>query len=166
MACMPAHIRTHKHFCHYCFVAGICGHVHDCLLHFCAHLLGLPTHLRRWHWCAEESLCTVNITDTNCHLVLFFTRMHGRVPKFICCVFGHFVCSADGSYLLLCACVCPVDGTFLLPQTSCSRPADGNYAHALWMSSRTASTLGYNEIQPLPQCPGINLVVMLQVRHN
>lgn len=39
----------------------------------------------------------------------------------------------------------------------------GSYAHALWMSSRTASTIGYNEIHPTPDCSTANLTVMLQV---
>ncbi|KXZ50139.1 hypothetical protein GPECTOR_17g775 [Gonium pectorale] len=40
---------------------------------------------------------------------------------------------------------------------------DGKFAHALWMSSRTASTLGYDTIHPNPECTLTNLTVMLQV---
>jgi len=31
------------------------------------------------------------------------------------------------------------------------------------MSSRVSSTIGFNEIRPLPTCSGVNLIVMLQV---
>ncbi len=41
---------------------------------------------------------------------------------------------------------------------------DSKFAHALWMSSRTASTLGFDAIHPNPECVGTNLTVMLQVR--
>lgn len=40
----------------------------------------------------------------------------------------------------------------------------GKFAHALWLSSRTASTLGFDSIRPNPECPLTNLTVMLQVR--
>ncbi|KAG2443315.1 hypothetical protein HYH02_009382 [Chlamydomonas schloesseri] len=40
---------------------------------------------------------------------------------------------------------------------------DGKFAHALWMSSRTASTLGFDQIHPNPECVLVNLTVMLQV---
>lgn len=45
----------------------------------------------------------------------------------------------------------------------CMIGLDGSFAHALWMSSRTASTLGFSTIAPNPDCPAPNLVVMLQV---
>ncbi|KAG2443371.1 hypothetical protein HXX76_001732 [Chlamydomonas incerta] len=40
---------------------------------------------------------------------------------------------------------------------------NGKFAHALWMSSRTASTLGFDQIHPNPECVLVNLTVMLQV---
>lgn len=39
-----------------------------------------------------------------------------------------------------------------------------SFAHALWVSSRTASTLGFTNIYPNPDCIGPNLTVMLQAR--
>jgi hypothetical protein len=30
--------------------------------------------------------------------------------------------------------------------TTCTHGIDGNFAHALWMSSRTASTIGFNQV--------------------
>jgi hypothetical protein len=39
-----------------------------------------------------------------------------------------------------------------------------SFAHALWVSSRTASTLGFTNIYPNPDCVGPNLTVMLQAR--
>lgn len=41
---------------------------------------------------------------------------------------------------------------------------EGKFAHALWMSSRAASTLGFDTIRPNPECPLTNLTVMLQAR--
>ncbi|PNH03921.1 ATP-sensitive inward rectifier potassium channel 11, partial [Tetrabaena socialis] len=40
---------------------------------------------------------------------------------------------------------------------------EGKFAHALWMSSRTASTLGFDQIHPNPACTLTNLTIMLQV---
>jgi hypothetical protein len=45
----------------------------------------------------------------------------------------------------------------------CMRGVDGSFAHALWVSSRTASTLGFTDVYPNPDCVGPNLIVMLQV---
>jgi hypothetical protein len=45
----------------------------------------------------------------------------------------------------------------------CIRGLNGQFSHALWMSSRTSSTLGFNDISPIPDCPTVNLTVMLQV---
>ncbi|GBF92454.1 hypothetical protein Rsub_04558 [Raphidocelis subcapitata] len=45
----------------------------------------------------------------------------------------------------------------------CMIGVDGSFAHALWISSRTASTLGFTSNYPNPDCPGPNLVVMVQV---
>eukprot|EP00879_Flechtneria_rotunda_P004613 GHRR01004869.1.p1 GENE.GHRR01004869.1~~GHRR01004869.1.p1 ORF type:complete len:426 (+),score=96.72 GHRR01004869.1:474-1751(+) len=46
---------------------------------------------------------------------------------------------------------------------TCVVGVNGHFAHALWMSSRTASTLGFNQIYPEVTCAGANLVVMVQV---
>jgi hypothetical protein len=46
---------------------------------------------------------------------------------------------------------------------ACIAGINGSLAHALWMSSRTASTIGFNEIVPAPDCPAANFVVMIQV---
>lgn len=46
----------------------------------------------------------------------------------------------------------------------CSDPPCPRFAHALWMSSRTASTLGFDEIRPNPECPFLNFCVMFEVR--
>jgi hypothetical protein len=46
---------------------------------------------------------------------------------------------------------------------ACIAGVDGSLAHALWMSSRTASTIGFNDIVPAPDCPAANFVVMIQV---
>ena len=51
---------------------------------------------------------------------------------------------------------------WLMPR-GCMVGVDGSFAHALWMSSRTASTLGFTSIYPNPDCAAPNLVVMLQV---
>lgn len=48
-------------------------------------------------------------------------------------------------------------------QSTCVYGLDGQFSHALWLSSRTSSTLGYNTIQPNPDCVFVNLVVMTQV---
>eukprot|EP00201_Polytomella_parva_P019814 CAMPEP_0175042546 /NCGR_PEP_ID=MMETSP0052_2-20121109/2635_1 /TAXON_ID=51329 ORGANISM="Polytomella parva, Strain SAG 63-3" /NCGR_SAMPLE_ID=MMETSP0052_2 /ASSEMBLY_ACC=CAM_ASM_000194 /LENGTH=929 /DNA_ID=CAMNT_0016305393 /DNA_START=374 /DNA_END=3163 /DNA_ORIENTATION=+ len=40
---------------------------------------------------------------------------------------------------------------------------NGRFANALWLSSRTASTLGFDTIKPNPDCPLVNITVMLQV---
>jgi hypothetical protein len=53
---------------------------------------------------------------------------------------------------------------FLAFSNDCIVGIDGSFAHALWMSSRTASTLGFNQIYPEVTCVGPNLVVMIQVR--
>lgn len=45
----------------------------------------------------------------------------------------------------------------------CLVGVNGSFAHALWMSSRTASTLGFNQIYPEVTCVGPNVVVMIQV---
>eukprot|EP00878_Enallax_costatus_P039386 GHUV01045046.1.p1 GENE.GHUV01045046.1~~GHUV01045046.1.p1 ORF type:complete len:145 (-),score=10.74 GHUV01045046.1:139-573(-) len=52
---------------------------------------------------------------------------------------------------------------YLAFPSDCVKGIDGHFAHALWLSSRTASTLGFNEIYPTATCTGGNLVVMLQV---
>ncbi|GFR52224.1 hypothetical protein Agub_g14674, partial [Astrephomene gubernaculifera] len=52
---------------------------------------------------------------------------------------------------------------FWIQPDHCISNKDGKFAHALWLSSRTASTLGYNEISPNPNCAVTNLTVMLQV---
>lgn len=46
----------------------------------------------------------------------------------------------------------------------CLDPPCLRFAHALWMSSRTASTLGFDEIRPNPECPFLNFCVMFEVR--
>lgn len=46
---------------------------------------------------------------------------------------------------------------------TCTHGIDGSFAHALWMSSRTASTIGFNQIYPEVTCAGANLIVMVQV---
>jgi hypothetical protein len=48
--------------------------------------------------------------------------------------------------------------------SSCIRGLNGHFSHALWVSSRTSSTLGFNDISPNPECTTVNLTVMLQVR--
>ncbi len=48
--------------------------------------------------------------------------------------------------------------------SDCVQNMDGKFSHALWMSSRTASTLGFDEIRPNPDCPFTNFTVMLEVR--
>jgi hypothetical protein len=53
---------------------------------------------------------------------------------------------------------------FLAFSNDCIVGIDGSFAHALWMSSRTASTLGFNQIYPEVTCVGPNLVVMIQVK--
>jgi hypothetical protein len=53
---------------------------------------------------------------------------------------------------------------FMAFSSDCIVGIDGSFAHALWMSSRTASTLGFNQIYPEVTCVGPNLVVMIQVR--
>jgi hypothetical protein len=53
---------------------------------------------------------------------------------------------------------------FLAFSNDCIVGIDGSFAHALWMSSRTASTLGFNQIYPEVTCVGPNLIVMIQVR--
>lgn len=45
-------------------------------------------------------------------------------------------------------------------------PCPPSFAHALWVSSRTASTLGFTSIYPDPDCVAPNLLVMLQVRNS
>ncbi|KAI8470758.1 MAG: inward rectifier potassium channel-domain-containing protein [Monoraphidium minutum] len=46
---------------------------------------------------------------------------------------------------------------------ACMHGVDGSFAHALWVSSRAASTLGFTNVYPEPDCVGPNLTVMLQV---
>ncbi|KAF8073224.1 GapC [Scenedesmus sp. PABB004] len=43
---------------------------------------------------------------------------------------------------------------------TCVVGINGSFAHALWMSSRTASTLGFNQIYPEITCVGPNIVVI------
>jgi hypothetical protein len=52
---------------------------------------------------------------------------------------------------------------YLAFRPGCVVGINGSFAHALWMSSRTASTLGFNQIYPDVTCVGPNLIVMLQV---
>ncbi|PNW74256.1 hypothetical protein CHLRE_13g591450v5 [Chlamydomonas reinhardtii] len=52
---------------------------------------------------------------------------------------------------------------FLAQTDKCVIGMNGKFAHALWMSSRTASTLGFDQIHPNPDCVLVNLTVMLQV---
>ena len=49
------------------------------------------------------------------------------------------------------------------PDGICIHGVDNNFAHALWLSSRTASTIGFNQIEPDPECVAANLIVMIQV---
>ncbi|WIA09720.1 hypothetical protein OEZ85_009104 [Tetradesmus obliquus] len=58
---------------------------------------------------------------------------------------------------------CGFAAIFLAFSNDCIKGIDGSFAHALWMSSRTASTLGFNQIYPEVTCVGPNLVVMIQV---
>jgi len=46
---------------------------------------------------------------------------------------------------------------------NCVVNMEGKFAHALWLSSRTASTLGFDTIRPNPECAFTNFCVMLQV---
>lgn len=48
-------------------------------------------------------------------------------------------------------------------QSSCIEESENSFTRALWLSSRTSSTIGYNNIVPKPNCPGVNFTVMLQV---
>ncbi|GIL62473.1 hypothetical protein Vafri_16693 [Volvox africanus] len=52
---------------------------------------------------------------------------------------------------------------FWVQSDRCIEGKNGKFSHALWMSSRTASTLGFNAIQPNPECTFTNLMVMCQV---
>ncbi|EFJ41660.1 hypothetical protein VOLCADRAFT_98369 [Volvox carteri f. nagariensis] len=52
---------------------------------------------------------------------------------------------------------------FWVQSDSCIEGKNGKFSHALWMSSRTASTLGFNQISPNPECTFTNLMVMCQV---
>ncbi len=52
----------------------------------------------------------------------------------------------------------------MLQSDHCIVGKEGKFRYALWMSSRTASTLGFNAIQPNPECTFTNLMVMCQVR--
>ncbi|GLC38097.1 hypothetical protein PLESTB_000270600 [Pleodorina starrii] len=52
---------------------------------------------------------------------------------------------------------------FWVQSDGCIEGKNGKFSHALWMSSRTASTLGFNAIQPNPECTFTNLMVMCQV---
>ena len=51
---------------------------------------------------------------------------------------------------------------FWAQTNKCVVNMQGKFAHALWMSSRTASTLGFDTIRPNPECAITNLTVMLQ----
>jgi hypothetical protein len=50
-----------------------------------------------------------------------------------------------------------------VPDGICIHGVDNTFAHALWLSSRTASTIGFNQIEPDPECVAANLIVMIQV---
>lgn len=48
--------------------------------------------------------------------------------------------------------------------SSCITNMEGKFSHALWLSSRAASTLGFDEIRPNPDCTFTNICVMGEVR--
>eukprot|EP00798_Chlamydomonas_sp_ICE-L_P015266 gene15266-21348_t len=52
---------------------------------------------------------------------------------------------------------------FYIAGDSCIVGLEGKFSHALWLSSRTASAIGYDTIAPDPNCIYPNVVVMLEV---
>ncbi|GAX73286.1 hypothetical protein CEUSTIGMA_g740.t1 [Chlamydomonas eustigma] len=52
---------------------------------------------------------------------------------------------------------------FYVQGSGCVSGMDNKFSNALWLSSRTASTLGYNQISPNPDCTFTNLCVMFEV---
>uniref|UniRef100_A0A7R9Z2D0 Inward rectifier potassium channel C-terminal domain-containing protein n=1 Tax=Chlamydomonas euryale TaxID=1486919 RepID=A0A7R9Z2D0_9CHLO len=48
-------------------------------------------------------------------------------------------------------------------QGACVINMDNKFSHALWMSARTASTLGFDEVRPNPDCAFLNFCVMTEV---
>eukprot|EP00775_Hariotina_reticulata_P009467 gene9467-9632_t len=48
---------------------------------------------------------------------------------------------------------------YLAFPNSCTIGINGSFAHALWLSSRTASTIGFNQIYPDVTCVGPNVIV-------
>lgn len=52
---------------------------------------------------------------------------------------------------------------YWLQPNHCVIGKDGKFAYALWLSSRTSSTLGYDMIHPNAACSGTNITVMVQV---
>ncbi|MEW5307342.1 MAG: hypothetical protein WDW36_009746 [Sanguina aurantia] len=45
----------------------------------------------------------------------------------------------------------------------CVLGLEGQFSYALWLSARTASTLGYNDVRPNPACTITNLIAIIQV---
>ncbi|KAJ9511232.1 hypothetical protein QJQ45_017180 [Haematococcus lacustris] len=46
----------------------------------------------------------------------------------------------------------------------CLVGSNGRFSHVLWISSRVASTLGFDQLHPNPDCSFINFCVMIQAR--